>query len=135
MELSMNKLSGKNGNIVLGKMEMEDPDFESGSTHLAHALFQNPKTASFDYTAEVYLGKVPGDKAATSGAKSFSIAAGASKTVDFLVNMPALTIPTDNYHVYVDVSHLGVLLITFVASDDIAVFVTPAIIVTQITWD
>ncbi len=135
MELKMNKLSGSDDEIKVESMTMEDPAFESETVHVAHALFANPKSSSFAYTAELYLGKVVGDKASTSGPVNFTIAAGGSQTVNFSVNMPTLIIPDDNFHVYLEVKHLGTLLITFVATEDVAVYVTPAIEVTQITWD
>jgi len=135
MELKMNKLSGSEDEVRIEKMTMEDPSFESETVHVAHALFTNPKTSSFDYTAELYLGKVVGNKVSTSGAINFTILAGGSKSVDFSVNMPVLTIPDDAFHVYLEVKHLGTLLITFVATEDVAVYIIPAIKVTQITWD
>ncbi len=135
MEMKFKKVNGENGHIDLEKLEMEDPAFESETPHTAHALFHNPKSVSYDYTAELYLGKTVGDKAATSGSKGFSLIAGQSKTVDFSVNMPRLTVPDDSFHVYLEVKHLGVLLVTFIGTEDVAVFVTPAIDVTEITWD
>ena len=134
MNMEMKKVNGEDGHIVVKSMEMEDPTFESETAHIAHAVFHNPKSVSFDYTAELYLGKTPGSKVVTSGSKSFSVAAGQSKTVDFSVSMPRLTIPSDSYHVYLEVKHLGTLLITFIGTEDVAVFVNPAIDVTEITW-
>lgn len=131
----MKKLSGQDGHIIVESMDMEDPTFESGTPHTAHALFHNPKSASFDYQAELYLGKTVGDKAATSGTQSFSLLAGQSKTVNFSVNMPVLAIPDDTFHVYLEISHLGTVLITFIGTEDVGVFVTPAVEVTQVTWD
>lgn len=134
MEMKLRKVMGEEGHIVVKRLEMEDPNFESETPHVAHALFHNPKTAGFDYEAELYLGKTVGDKAVTSGVIAFSLLAGASKTVDFSVSMPRLTIPSDSFHVYLEVKHLGVLLITFIGTEDVAVFVTPAVEVTEITW-
>lgn len=135
MEMKFKKVSGEDGHIEVKKMEMEDPSFESETAHVAHALFHNPKSVAYDYAAELYLGKTVGDKVVTSGSKAFSLTAGQSKTVDFSVNMPRLTIPDDSFHVYLEVKHLGVLLITFIGTEDVAVFVTPAIEITTITWD
>lgn len=133
--MKVNKASGEEGHIIVKELEMDDPDFESETSHLAHAMFQNPKTAGFDYEAELYLGKSVGDKVVTSGVKAFTIPAGGSKTVDFSVNMPRLTIPEDSFHVYLEVKHLGATLITFIGTEDVGVFVTPAVQVTDITWD
>jgi len=134
MKLNLQKASGEDGHILVKSMEMEDPTFESATVHVATATFQNPKTSSFDYTAELYLGKTVGTKTVTSGVKTFTVAAGGTKAVAFSVNMPTLTIPSDVYHVYLEIKHLGTLLITFVATDDVTVIVTPAINVTTITW-
>lgn len=133
--MKLQKVSGEEGHIVVERLEMEDPAFESETPHVAHALFTNPKSVAYDYTAELYLGKTVGDKVVTSGVVTFSLLAGASKTVNFSVSMPRLTIPDDSFHVYLEVKHLGVLLITFIGTEDVAVFVTPAIEVTEITWD
>ncbi len=134
MKMKLRKASGKEGHILVKELEMEDPTFESASAHVATATFQNPKTSSFDFTAELYLGKSVGTKTVTSGVKSFTLGAGATKSVDFSVNMPTLSIPTDAYHVYLEVKQAGVVLITFVATEDVTVIVTPGINVTTITW-
>ena len=134
MELKLRKAQGKEGQILVKSLVMEDPTFESATAHVATATFQNPKTAPFDFTAELYLGKTVGSKVVTSGVKSFTLAAGTSKPVDFSVNMPTLTIPSDSYHVYLEVKQAGVTLITFVATEDVAVIVSPAINVTTIVW-
>jgi len=134
MKLNLRKAQGKEGDILVRSLEMEDPTFESATPHVATATFQNPKTASFDFTAELYLGKALGTKTVTSGPKTFSLAAGATAPVTFSVNMPTLAIQSDAYHVYLEVKQAGVVLITFVATDDVTVIVSPAINVTQITW-
>jgi len=134
MKLKLRKAQGKEGDIEVKSLEMEDPTFESASTHVATATFQNPKTASFDFTAELYLGKTLGTKTVTSGPKNFTLGAGATAPVNFSVNMPTLAIQRDAYHVYLEVKQAGVVLITFVATEDVNVVVTPAINVTQITW-
>jgi hypothetical protein len=134
MKMQLRKAQGEEGKILVKSLEMEDPTFESGTPHVATATFQNPKTASFDYTAELYLGKALGTKTVTSGPKTFTIAANGTLPVAFSVNMPTLTIPSDTYHVYLEVKQAGVVLITFVATDDVIVTVTPGINVTTITW-
>lgn len=134
MKMKLRKANGEEGHILVKSLEMEDPTFESASTHVATATFQNPKTASFDFTAELYLGKTVGTKTVTSGVKPFTLAGGASLAVAFSVNMPTLTIPSDSYHVYLEVKQAGVTLITFVATEDVICVVTPAINVTGIIW-
>lgn len=132
--MHLQKVSGEDGHILVKSMEMEDPTFESETLHTATATFANPKTVAFDFTAELYLGKTVGSKVVTSGSKAFSLLAGASKAVDFAVTMPKLTIVTDTFHCYLEVKHALVTLITFVATEDVIVVVSPAINVTQITW-
>lgn len=135
MKMELRKLNGEEGHIIVERLEMEDPTFESETLHTAHALFTNPKSIAFDFTGELYLGKTVGSKAATSGAVPFNLAAGASKTVNFSVTTPRITVTPDPYHVYLEVKQAGVLLITFVGTEDVITIVTPAINVTTITWD
>lgn len=138
MKMKLRKAQGKEGHILIKSLEMEDPTFESESTHVATATFVNPKTVAFDYTAELYLGKTVGSKVVTSGAKTFTLTAagtaGATKAVDFSVSMPKLTILSDSYHCYLEVKQAGVVLITFVATEDVTCVVTPAVNVTTIVW-
>ena len=110
------------------------PEFIAGSVHTARATFVNPKTAPFAYSAVLYLGKSLGDKVVKSPVKAFTIPAGGTLSQDFAVAMPTLAITQDSYHVYLEVSQAGAVIITFVATEDVVVFVTPAIDVTIITW-
>jgi len=133
--LGMKVSKGEQESVALEKIEMEDPNFPSGSVHTAHVTFTNPKSASFSYTAELYLGKSIGNKQASSGVGSFTIPGGQSLSVDFTVSMPTLTIEQDSYHVYLTVAHAGTTLITYVSTEDVIVSVEPAITHGPITWD
>ncbi len=135
MKMKLRKANGDEGHILVKSLEMEDPTFESETPHVAHALFQNPKAIAYAFTAELYLGKTVGSKVVTSGVVSFSLAAGASQTVNFTVTTPRITVTPDPYHVYLEVKQAGVTLITFVGTDDVITIVIPAINVTTISWD
>lgn len=123
------------GAPLVRTLRMDDPTFESLTVHVAHATFVNPKPAQFSYTSELYLGKFLGDRAATSGQISFDIPGGGSKIVDFSVSMPSLAVESDSFHVYLEVTHAGVILVTYVSIEDVIVTVTPAIDLGPITWD
>jgi len=133
--MDLNIARGDDSQVKIKTVEMGDPNFESETSHTAHALVVNPKSVTYDYQAELYLGKTIGHKVASSGVKAFSLPGGQSLSVDFSVNMPALTVPDDTFHVYLEIRHAGAVLITFIGTEDVAVFVTPAIDVETITWD
>lgn len=134
-EMGMKVSKGDQESIALEKIEMNDPTFPSESVHTAHVTFTNPKSVTFSYSGELYLGKSIGDKQVSSGVGMFSITAGGSLSVDFTVSMPALTIEQDSYHVYLTVAHEGATLITYVSTEDVIVYVEPAITHGPITWD
>lgn len=133
--MDLNIARGDDSQVRVKTVEMEDPNFESETRHTAHALVINPKSVTYDYQAELYLGKTIGHKVASSGVKAFSIPGGQSLSVDFSVNMPALVVPDDTFHVYLEIRHAGAVLITFIGTEDVVVYVTPAVEVTEITWD
>jgi hypothetical protein len=135
MILAMQKVRGQEKNIVLRRMEMDDPTFFDETAHAAHITFQNPKGVAFDYQAELYIGKSVGDKKATSGVIPFSIPAGGTQAVDFSITMPRLTVATDTFHVYCAVASGGVQIVTYVSTEDVVLNVGPAINITKITWD
>ncbi len=135
MILTMQKVRGQEKNIILKRMEMDDPNFFDETAHAAHITFQNPKGMAFNYQAELYIGKTVGSKVATSGVIPFSVPAGATAAVDFSITMPRLTVATDTYHVYCAVASGGVQIVTYVSTEDVVVNVGPAINITKITWD
>ena len=134
MEVKLKIAEGDESQVRVERMEMDDPNFESGTPHNARATFKNPKTAPFAYSGVIYLGKSLGDKVVSSPVKAFTVPAGGTLPVDFAVTMPTLSIVQDSYHVYLEVSQAGAVLITFVSTEDVVVFVTPAIDITTITW-
>lgn len=104
--------------------------FEPGSAHTARAVMRNPSSVPFSYTAELYLGKYEGNKVVTVS-RSFSLAAGEQKEIDFSVTMPTVQ---DTYHVYLDVYHEGELLAKYVALEDVSVYAEPKIEIISIIW-
>jgi len=135
MILAMQKVRGQEKNIILRSVKMDDPTFFDETAHAAHITFQNPKGVTFDYLAELYIGKTVGDKKATSGVIPFSIPAAGTLAVDFSITMPRLTVTTDTFHVYCAVASGGVQIVTYVSTEDVVVNVGPAIGITKITWD
>lgn len=135
MILIMQKAVGQEESVALRRVEMDDPAFLDETVHVAHITFQNPKAVAFNYEGELYLGKTIGSRVVTTGVIPFSVSAGASKIVDFSINMPRLTVATDTYHVYVAVSSGGVAIVTYISTEDVIVNVGPAVNITKITWD
>jgi hypothetical protein len=127
-------MQGKCEDIIVAKVEMDDPTFESGTVHTARATFTNPKTAPFTYGAQLYLGKTLGDKKAASSVQTFTLNPGASVSKDFSVTMPVLTVVQDSFHVYLLVTYEGTELITYVSTEDVVCIVSPGIQVGTITW-
>ncbi|GAJ08857.1 unnamed protein product [marine sediment metagenome] len=106
-----------------------DPVFDYGTTHVAHAPMTNPTPAAFTYNGELYLG--PG-KVATSGVKTFSLAPGETKVVDFAITMPNVE---GTWPVLIDV-FVGVdLIAAYQATEDVSVVIAPAIDIGPIIWD
>ena len=114
--------------IKIQMLEAMDPSFEAGSTHTARAQLTNPTAKQFTYTVELYLGV---SKAATSGQGQVTIAPGGSQFVDFTLAMPQ---QEGTHHVYLDVLVEGGLIAHYLATEDVAVVITPAINVGPITW-
>lgn len=114
-------------------MEIQDPTFDYGTSHVAHAPVANPTPATFTYDAELYLATSPtAAKVATSGIVTFTLAGGASDIVDFPLTMPGVE---GTFHVYLDVLVAGELIAAYIGTEDVTVEVTPAIDIEPITWD
>lgn len=111
----------------------EDPTFEGGSAHIAHAELTNPTAKQWTYSCELYLDVL---KVATSGAFSVTIPAGATVVFDFPVTMP---IVEGTWHVYLDVYVDTELLVHHEAlphtTQDITVVISPDIVVGPISWE
>jgi len=134
MKLSMKKVHGDESIVAVKQVEMRDPTFGDGELHSATVTFSNPKAAPITYEAELYLGSAIGDRQATSGVKSFSIAAGKQLAVEFPLAMPAITVEQKSFKVILPVSVAGTLVITYVATEDVIVRLVPAIDIIGITW-
>lgn len=104
--------------------------FEPNTVHTARATLRNPSTVSFDYTADLYLGKYEGDKVALNS-QSFTLAAGEQRSIDFPITMPLVQ---DIYHVYLDISHEGEVIGKYQATEDVQVYAQPKIEFIGITW-
>jgi len=100
---------------------MMDPEFSPGSEHVAHCPVANPTTKQWAYDAELYLVK-DDTKYASSGTVSFTLAAGASDTIDFPIVMPSAT---GTYKVYLDVYVAGELIAAYQATEDITLHPEP----------
>jgi hypothetical protein len=114
MELKLRKAQGKEGEILVESLVMEDPTFESASAHVATATFINPKSAGFDYSASLCMGTGWTEMASAS----FHLNAGESKAIAFPVIMPATP---GTYPVYFKVTCGGVLIGTFAATEDVVI--------------
>ena len=87
--------------------------FVPGSSHTAWVQVSNPTSVGFDYVAELYLGV---DKAASSGQRSFSLAAQETRAISFEVTMPDTE---GDFPVYLDVFAGGILVGVYQAFEDV----------------
>lgn len=90
------------------------PQFAPSSVHKATATFSNPKSAGFDYSASFCMGAAWTEMASAS----FHLDAGQSKAIAFSVTMPATS---GTYPVYLKVTSSGVVIGTFVATEDVTI--------------
>jgi len=134
--MKMQKVEGKaEVDVQLVEVEMDDPSFEAESVHTATATFMNPKTAPITYGAQLYLAKtVSGPAVASSPVVDFTVEAKGTLAVPFVVTMPALSVVSDSYKVYLLVAYGGTPLVTFVGVEDVAVYITPSIQLIGIGW-
>lgn len=108
-------------------LRMDDPVFVPGAAKTAIA----PITVSpsgLACTAELFIGPNDSTKVATSGLKPFSSTGGA-QSVNFPITMPATGGVA--YHVYLDVYVVGILLVAYMATEDVII---PSGSVGPITW-
>ncbi|GAH95420.1 unnamed protein product, partial [marine sediment metagenome] len=96
---------------------MADPEFSPGAEHVAHALMTNNTPKAWTYNAELYLVKA-GTKYTSSGMITFSLAAGASQTIDFPIITPDVE---GTYKVYLDVFVAGELIAAYQAIKDVVI--------------
>lgn len=110
------------------RLEMADPILGPGEARTAVA----PITVSpsgLSCSAELFLGPDEATKSATSGIIAFT-STGAAQSVRFPVTMPA--VGGVAYHVFLDVYANGILLVSYVATEDVII---PAATVGPITWE
>lgn len=104
---------------------MADPEFAPGSSHIAHVPVSNPTSTEWAYNAEFYLVK-DSTKYASSGTIPFTLAAGASDSIDFPITMPDIE---GAYKVYLDVYVAGELIAAYQAIEDVVIAAVPG------TWE
>ncbi|MBC8476974.1 MAG: hypothetical protein H8D49_01385 [Dehalococcoidia bacterium] len=114
--------------VIIEKLEMEDPTFEAGVSKTAQARLSNPTAKQFTYTVELYLGVT---KEATSGVGTVTIPANSYLDVNFTLVMPLVE---GTHPVYLDVWHEGTLLKHYQATEDVVIQISPDIDVGPITW-
>jgi hypothetical protein len=104
----------------------KDPTFKVGEIHTATATLANQTGQPLTITAELFMDVT---KVATSGRSSaFTLAAGASQTVNFQVVMPAAG--GGPYHAYLGVWSGTTLLTLYQATDDVTIQYPPIAIAT-----
>lgn len=90
------------------------PEFKPSSVHTATAGFLNPKSAGFDYQAQLCMGVDWVEMARAS----FHLGGSQEKGIPFQVTMPDTP---GEYPVYVRVSSGGVLVATFAATEKVII--------------
>jgi len=110
------------------QVEMLDPLMGPGqaATGVAPITVQ---PSGLSCQAELFLGPDETTKVATSGMVAFT-STGVAQSVRFPITMPA--VGGVAYHVYLDVYADGVLLVSYVATEDIVI---PSATVGPITWE
>ena len=115
--------------VVVEYLEMLDPTFEGGVSKTAKAKLTNPTTKEFTYSVELYLGIT---KAATSGVGNVIVPAGGSTEVRFTLVTPLVE---GSYPVFLDVKYGTTLLAHCEATENVAIIITPIIVVGPIIWE
>jgi hypothetical protein len=113
--------------IEVRELEMEDPTFQCGSSHTATAQVKNPTTKDFTYDLQLYLDVTK--KVQVN--ESLFVPAGQTKTVDFVVVMPA---DEGTWEVYLDV-YVGEIIAHYHATEAVITEVSPDVTVIDITWE
>lgn len=110
------------------QVEMLDPLMGPGQAAAGVAPI-TVKPSGLSCQAELFLGPDGATKVATSGMVAFS-STGVAQSVRFPVTMPAAGGVA--YHVYLDVYADGILLVSYVATEDVVI---PTATVGPITWE
>lgn len=109
------------------EVEMLDPIMFPGEAQTGIApITVTPSGLSCE--AELWLGPTAATKSATSGKIAFS-STGAAQSVRFPITMPA---GGATYHVYVDCYVEGILLVAYIATEDVII---PSATVGPIIWE
>jgi hypothetical protein len=114
--------------IPVRELKMEDPTFQSGSSHTANVQVRNPTTKALTYAMELYLDVT---RKAVSG-KSVTVPAGATQSVSFPITMPT---EEGTWEVYFDVKVAGELIAHFHATEDVVTEIPPDVDIIDITWE
>ena len=116
--------------ISVGRIEVEsqDPTFDYGTVHVAHATITNNTPKTYACTGELYLGA---GKVATSGGVSFSLPANGAITVNFTITMPSVEGIWDPL---LDVIVDGVIF-GYIGTEKVKVVIAPDIDIGPIIWD
>ncbi len=113
--MELTKLKGEGPERI--QLDMADPLFAAGDSRTAVAPI-TVSPAGLSCGGELFLGPDEVTKVATSGLVPF-VSTGASQAVSFPVTMP---IPGGfAYHVYLDVYANGILLVAYIATEDVIV--------------
>ncbi len=90
------------------------PQFDGGSSHVATVVVTNPTGLALSYIGQLYLGI---DAVAMSEV-SFSLAAGESRPISFILVMPSAA---GSYYVFLDVFSGGELLVHHLATESVII--------------
>lgn len=124
--MELKKIKGEGPDRI--SLAMLDPVMAPGSTRTAVApITVSPSGLSCG--AELYLGPDEATKVATSDLVAFA-STGAPQSVRFPVTMP--TPGGFAYHVFLDVYANGILIVAYIATEDVVI---PAGEVGPVTWE
>lgn len=110
------------------------PTLDAKKTYIGRVTLTNPTEKAFTYNAELYLGgggAFPGEKIVSSGVKTFSLAAGEQRAVDFPVTMPSIE---GTFPVYLDVFVAGVIVAAYQATENVTTVIRAQVVVGPVTW-
>lgn len=124
--MQLKKLGGQGPERI--SLAMLDPIFAPGEAKSATAPI-TVSPAGLSCSAELFLGPDEATKVATSGLVNF-ISTGLAQPTSFPVAMPA--VGGVAYHVYLDVWANGVLVVAYIATEDVII---PSGEVGPIVWE
>ncbi len=124
--MELTKLRGQGPERI--SLDMLDPVMAPGDSRTAVAPI-TVSPAGLACSAELYLGPDEATKVVTSGLVPFT-STGIAQSVRFPVTMP--TLGGFAYHVFLDVYANGILIVAYIATEDVVI---PAGEVGPITWE